>query len=402
MSTTGTPVLPPWMDKKMLEVWLRTHYGDVTVTDCEVKQATNKGDNYLSDMHRLVVTTKSGDTHRLVIKCCMEEGEAASIMRETSIYRREQEMYANTLPKMSALLQKAMPGNFEPIFPKCIYACKTFVVLEDLSAAGFKMGERRKGLDLDHCLLVMRTLARFHAASVVLHEQDPDSMKEYAISFFCDLGVNEHWSGFFSGICQTLAEELDTWPEEWRSYANKLRDCADILLELVVQTVQRRESGFNVLIHGDLWVNNILLRGHANEARFVDFQMVHFTTPVLDLHYFIVTSATIDVLMNHRKRLLEEYHTVLCDTLTVLGYTQTPISLKELHEEFDMKAMYTLYSMTGPYAVMQSEPDCGFNLDDALTRGVNPGRCMYGENYKKAVKYLLPWLKHKGVFDNKN
>jgi hypothetical protein len=90
-------------------------------------------------------------------------------------------------------------GNFEPITPKCIYACKTFLVLEDLSATGFKMGERRKGLDLDHCLLVMRTLARFHAASVVLHEQDPDSMKEYDNSFFSDLGVHKSWSGFLSG-----------------------------------------------------------------------------------------------------------------------------------------------------------------------------------------------------------
>jgi hypothetical protein len=99
---------------------------------------------------------------------------------------------------------------------------------------------------------------------------------------------------------------------------------------------------------------------------------------------------------------LQEYHTVLCDTLTVLGYTQTPISLEGLHEEFDTKAKYFLYSLIGPYAVMQCEPECGFNLDDALTRGLNPGRCMYGENYKMAVMYLLPWLKSKGVFENKN
>jgi hypothetical protein len=93
---------------------------------------------------------------------------------------------------------------------------------------------------------------------------------------------------------------------------------------------------------------------------------------------------------------------VLCDTLTVLGHTQTPISLEELHEEFDRKAMHCLFSMTGPYAVLQCEPDCGFSLDDALGRGLNPGRCMYGENYKMAVRCLLPWLKHKGVFDNEN
>lgn len=95
---------------------------------------------------------------------------------------------------------------------------------------------------------------------------------------------------------------------------------------------------------------------------------------------------------------MQEYHTALCDTLTVLGYTQTPISLEELRKEFDRKATYCLYSLLGAYAVMQSEPDCGFDMDDAVIRGLNPGRSMYGENYKMAVRYLLPWLESKGVF----
>jgi hypothetical protein len=100
------------MDKEALQLWLQTHYGEVTVTGCELRKGTDKGDNYLSNMHRLVVETESGDSLRLVIKCRMEEGEAANIMRESSIFRREQEMYLNTLPRISELLQKAMAGNF--------------------------------------------------------------------------------------------------------------------------------------------------------------------------------------------------------------------------------------------------------------------------------------------------
>jgi hypothetical protein len=111
MSAAGTPVLPPWMDKEVVQLWLRTHYGDLTVTACEVRKGTRKGDNYLSNLHRLVVQTKFGGTLHLVIKCRMEDGPAASIMRESSIFRREHEMYANTLPRISALLQKAMLGN---------------------------------------------------------------------------------------------------------------------------------------------------------------------------------------------------------------------------------------------------------------------------------------------------
>jgi hypothetical protein len=70
-----------------------------------------KGDNYLSVMHRLVVRTRDEGSYPLIVKCRMEEGATARIMRDSSIFRKEQEMYVNTLPRMSALLKKALPGK---------------------------------------------------------------------------------------------------------------------------------------------------------------------------------------------------------------------------------------------------------------------------------------------------
>lgn len=73
-------------------------------------------------------------------------------------------------------------------------------MLEDLCAEGFKMAERRQGLDLDHCLLTMRRLAKFHAASVVLHDQDPQSMSIYDQSFFSEPAIYEGFRKFCSGM----------------------------------------------------------------------------------------------------------------------------------------------------------------------------------------------------------
>jgi hypothetical protein len=111
MSADAAAGSPPWMDKKLLELWLRAHYGQVTVTDCEVRLATGKGDNYLSVIRRLLVRTKAEGCYHLVVKCCIEDGATAWILRDSSIFRKEQEMYGNTLPKMSALLKKALPGK---------------------------------------------------------------------------------------------------------------------------------------------------------------------------------------------------------------------------------------------------------------------------------------------------
>jgi hypothetical protein len=72
-------------------------------------------------------------------------------------------------------------------------------VVQDLSAEGFKMAERRHGLDLPHCLLVMRKLARFHAASIVLHDRDPESMSLYDQSFFSEPATREGLQKFVSG-----------------------------------------------------------------------------------------------------------------------------------------------------------------------------------------------------------
>jgi hypothetical protein len=73
-------------------------------------------------------------------------------------------------------------------------------VVEDLFAEGFKMVERRQGLDLAHCLLIMRLLAKFHAASVVLHDQDPESMSIYDQSFFSEIVVLEGSRNYASGM----------------------------------------------------------------------------------------------------------------------------------------------------------------------------------------------------------
>jgi aminoglycoside phosphotransferase (APT) family kinase protein len=106
-------------------------------------------------------------------------------------------------------------------------------------------------------------------------------------------------------MTRILVEEIETWPEEWHKYVTKLRRMQENMVVLVHMMTRRNETGFNVLAHGDFWMNNIMFSEKGDSVRIVDFQLVNFTSPCIDLHYFLSTSASLDVRKNHTNTLLQ-------------------------------------------------------------------------------------------------
>lgn len=45
------------------------------------------------------------------------------------------------------------------------------IVFDDLTQYGYKLANRQKGLNEEHCLIILKKLAKFHAASMVLLEK---------------------------------------------------------------------------------------------------------------------------------------------------------------------------------------------------------------------------------------
>jgi thiamine kinase-like enzyme len=106
---------------------------------------------------------------------------------------------------------------------------------------------------------------------------------------------------------QSVAKAVDSWPGYAERYSRKLRAMADVILERIVQITRRDDNAFNVLTHSDLWVNNILFRYSEipEDLRFVDFQLLYFSSPVIDLQYFFSTSLCEEVREYHLDRLME-------------------------------------------------------------------------------------------------
>ena len=94
------------------------------------------------------------------------------------------------MPAVYRLLDDKSPGEFQPRAARCLYYhCgppATAVVLDDLTEQGFRLADRTVGLDMQHCLLVMKAIAQSHAASAVLHFKEPQIFKPFNESIICE------------------------------------------------------------------------------------------------------------------------------------------------------------------------------------------------------------------------
>lgn len=117
----------------------------------------------------------------------------------------------DTLAQMNDLLGPDCP----PLNGRGLYTQRQnppLLVIEDLAPLGYRMADRQAGLDMDHCLLAIRNLAKFHASSVALFERNPSQKSRYTTGIFDERQPAEMRVFFEQGLKQ-LGHEIKNWPE---------------------------------------------------------------------------------------------------------------------------------------------------------------------------------------------
>lgn len=195
------------------------------------------------------------------------------------------------------------------------------LILQDLSKWSFSMVDKQE-VTVEHILLVMQALGKFHAVSYAIKDQEPDKFSEMAN----ELQEHIYRQGYNSDL-------VDAYNGAAMSVINSITDDKDAhLLEAVLRLYERDQYDIMVecidgnaaephaiIIHGDMWSNNTMFQFNEKnipcKACLVDWQIARYASPVLDVLYYIFLSTTRELRGRNYNIYLKTYYESLSNHL---------------------------------------------------------------------------------------
>ena len=194
------------------------------------------------------------------------------VVCNSGMFNREIRLYTKLFPEILDLSDREY-------IPTCYLGLENdILVLEDIVSKGFKiLKDKLETLDLDHCKVVMQTLGRFHAKSVIFEEKNKTNLLDFCREKKI---IIRSYDGpppsvFTIGVKCALSVidflyELDMLTrEKFKTLVNEIQGK---LHKMLAPSANKR----NVQLHGDLWKNNLMFKYSEDEKPiqccFLDFQ----------------------------------------------------------------------------------------------------------------------------------
>ncbi|CAD7091874.1 unnamed protein product [Hermetia illucens] len=414
-SVEESPNKPSWLSERYVQDALRKYSKDssLEIVKLEIVPASSKGDNYCSVMTRIRVQFTSDKCKGIqsgsyILKSVFEDEAdiiTANVIEGYNVYSHEMEIYGTIFPKYREILENI--GYTEDLAPRAVnldYEHKC-IFFEDLNALGFQMPDIKKGFDTEHAKMILAKLAKMHAASVLLDEENPKICRKFDRGF-----LNKHYQGlapFFAGNFEVCARMVRGW-EGYEVYGEKLLKLVPKFMEYGAQAMEPRKHYLNVLTHGDLWCNNTMLKYNDKEepvdVLLLDFQFSCWASPTIDLHYFLNTSLVEDLRVNHIEEFVHFYYLNLRKTLEDLGFHGKIPTLQQFWMQYMETAFYALFTLIIPQPLMLNEKvdDASFNclLEENTERSMNLRNAIYGNpKVQDNLRRILPVFDRRGILD---
>lgn len=134
----------------------------------------------------------------------------------------------------------------------------------------------------------------------------------------------------------------------------------------------------------------------------MDFQLSIYTTPAVDLQYFLHTSPSLSVYSLHHDYLLKHYYTCLVQCFKELKYNNIP-TFEQIVKDYNACSFYGLTSSATVLPIVRAPRREDATFDDLMKdNGSQDGirNASYNcEGYRKTMEYFLPLFDKKGLLN---
>lgn len=150
----------------------------------------------------------------------------------------------------------------------------------------------------------------------------------------------------FSKLFQAFTDSVKSYADR-NAYEKIARWDLKKLMTSMMDIATPMKCGFQVLNHGDSWINNMMFKSDEEnnpiDVNLIDFQMSFWASPSCDLLYFLFSSVADDIKAIHFDHFIEFYHDQLTSALKKLKFDQHIPTLTELHIDLLDKGSFGMF-----------------------------------------------------------
>lgn len=349
----------------------------------DVSAGSNHADGFLAVIKRVIVSgTRNGKASELPLICKLMPTSKArrEQFNSDAVFIREAFMYSKLLP-IFAEFQKEKGLNLKESFceyPKCYGTLDDkqndhfVIVLEDLKASGYLLFDKLRPADFNHVKLFAESLGKFHAVSFALKDQRPEvfaefkPLKDVFVQQLIDKPeeMGQMFAFFFDKAIGALK------PEDTAEIKAMTELKANVMEELKATGSGEAAEPFSIVNHGDCWNNNMMyVYGNESDVpaniSLLDFQISRYSSPALDLVYFLFSSTDKRLRDNYYTEVLQLYHNALTTNLTKMGSDAAKLfSFNDLQDQLKKFGRYALIIAPMLLNIITSKPDDIPDLDN--------------------------------------
>lgn len=342
-------ISPKFTEATLLKVIEKIRPGS-HVSSWHIEMCGTRGTSYQSELFRLTITGALLEDTFVVnafVKALPRNRARRLTFRSPEFYSREIEFSDKIWPAFVDLQERFNVSAPYDEVPRTLATYEDgendFIVMEDLSAVGYRSADRQVEIDLAHCKLALTSFGKLHGLSHAMRVLEPEQFKQLT-SHMTDIYYATDTRAWHEPMVQleinvakdAVAKEypgtqLESKFNEWTSNVHEFYS--------EMAKLSHTTNEYAVIGHGDCWPPNFMYQYEKDQAlqpqdmKIIDFQLVRLGSCALDISFFVYSCTTEELRQDHYEEMLQWYYEGVAHTLTQFNLDADKVFPRTLLDE---------------------------------------------------------------------